>query len=81
MPLLNIVGPQVKAARMKNDPPMTQEQLAIRLQLLNWPIDRFGVSKIERGERQVTDKEVLLLAEALSVSMAYLFEEDGGDAH
>lgn len=81
MPPLNVVGPRVKEARMKHNPPMTQEQLAIRLQLLNWQIDRFGVSKIERGERQVTDKEVLLLAEALSVSVAYLLGEDGGNAH
>ena len=74
MSTLNVVGPRVKAARLKRSPSLTQEELAIQLQLLNWRIDRFGVSKIERGERQVTDKEVLLLAEALGVSTSFLLK-------
>ena len=63
----NIGGPQVKKARMTKTPPMTQEQLSIQLQIIGWDIDRFGISKIERCERQVTDKVVILLSEALSV--------------
>lgn len=79
MPSLNVVGPQIKKARQEKSPPLTQQELAVRLQLLDWRIDRFGVSKIERGERQVTDKEVVLLAEALSVSPGSLLqgEQDG----
>ena len=68
----NVVGSQVKKARKIHNPPLTQEQLAIELQVLGWNIDRFGVSKIERAERQVLDKEVILLACALSVSVTYL---------
>lgn len=75
MPSLNIVGPRVKQARLNQTPRMTQEQLAIKLQIQGWDIDRFGVSKIERGERQVTDKELLLLAKALGVSVGWLVGE------
>lgn len=72
---LNIVGKRVQAIRLSKNPPITQEELAIRLQTLGWAIDRFGVSKIERGERQVTDKQVLLLADALGVKFTTLFTE------
>ena len=74
MDSLNVVGPKVKQARLANQPPITQNELAIRLQVLGWDIDRFGVSKIERGQRQVTDKEILLLAEALNISISELLE-------
>lgn len=60
--------------RLASKPIVTQEKLAATLQILGWDIERFGVSKIERGVRQVTDKEVLLLAEALGVSVGRLFE-------
>lgn len=81
MPSQNVVGPNVKKARLSHHPPLTQEMLAVRLQVLGWDIDRFGISKIERGERQVTDKEVLLFAKALNVSVLELFftEERGSD--
>lgn len=76
MPLLNVIGSQVKATRMKKRPRITQDQLAVKLQILGWNIDRFGVSKIERGQRQVLDKEVLLLAKALEVSVSELLREN-----
>lgn len=76
MPLLNVIGSQVKAARMKKRPRITQDQLAVKLQILGWSIDRFGVSKIERRQRQVLDKEVLLLAKALEVPVSELLKED-----
>ena len=72
---LNVVGPKVKEARLANQPPITQEQLATRLQVLGWDIDRFGVSKIERGQRQVIDKEILLLAEALGVTVEQILKK------
>lgn len=76
MPSLNVVGRRVKKARGEKQSPLTQDELASKLQVLGWDIDRFGVSKIELGRRQVTDKEVLLLAEALGVSLEYLFTEE-----
>lgn len=66
----------MRAAREGHKPPLTQEGLAARLQLLGWDIDRFGISRIERGVRQVTDKELLLLSEALSVPVGRLLGAD-----
>ena len=76
MTSLNIVGPKVKELRLTCSPSLTQEALASKLQILGWDIDRFGVSKIERGQRQVTDREVLMLAKALGVSVTQVFGED-----
>ena len=76
MTSLNIIGPRVQQVRLTRNPALTQEALASKLQILGWDIDRFGVSKIERGQRQITDKEILMLAKALGVSVLQLFEED-----
>ena len=72
----NLVGQVVKKIRLSKKVSMTQEQLAIRLQLLDWFIDRFGISKIERGEREITDIELLKLSKALDVSIQDLFHTD-----
>jgi transcriptional regulator with XRE-family HTH domain len=76
----NIVGPRVRTARVAKKPKLTQAALAARVQLLGWDVSRGGVAKIEAGVRQVTDKELVLLAQALDVSVAWLFGEDP-DAH
>jgi len=68
----NIVGKNVKEIRESQG--MTQEQLAIKLEVAGWRVDRFLVSRIERGERQVLDKEVQLIAKVLKVSVSKLFE-------
>jgi len=72
---LNVVGKRLKQIRLSKNPPVTQEQLAIQLQLLDWEIGRFGVSKIERGERQIIDKELMLLAKVLNVDVNSFFEQ------
>lgn len=71
----NIIGHKVQQARMESTPKITQEHLAVKLQIHGWNIDRFGISKLERGERQVTDKEIVLLSKVLNVSFDYLFGE------
>lgn len=68
---MNVVGQNVKLLREKHG--MTQDQLAFQLEILGWKVDRFLISKIERGERQVTDKEVLLLADALHAKIKEVF--------
>lgn len=70
----NAVGQSIAKIRAKLG--ITQEQLAIRLQMAGWQVDRFLISKIERGERQVLDTEVVLFANALNASIASLFERD-----
>lgn len=70
----NIVGRNIKEIREKAG--ITQEQLAIRLEMAGWHIDRFLISKIERGERQVLDIEVQLFANVLEVSINSLFRTE-----
>jgi len=49
MPSLNVVGPKVKQARLAHQPRVTQEQLAVKLQVLGWDIDRFWNLKNRTG--------------------------------
>ncbi len=71
----NIVGPRVRQARRVAKPKITQRDLVARLQVLGVMIDQSGLSKIENGQRPVSDIEVVALARALKVSPASLLEE------
>ncbi|MBA7708524.1 hypothetical protein ES703_117426 [subsurface metagenome] len=68
----NVVGPRVREARYKAKPPITQKDLAARLEVLGLEIDQAKISKIEQGIRPVFDYEVVKLAEALKVSVEWL---------
>ena len=70
----NIVGARVRQARKIAKPPITQVDLVARLQLLGVVIDQSGLSKIENGQRPVSDIEIVALAKALKVSVAWLLE-------
>jgi len=70
----NVVGKYIKDIREKQG--LTQEQLAIRIETAGWQVDRFIVSKIERGDRQVSDIEAKLIAKVLRVSVGSLFGEE-----
>jgi len=71
----NIVGARVREARKLAKPLITQTDLIARLQVLGIAIDQSGLSKLESGQRPVSDIEVAGLAKALSVSILWLFEE------
>ena len=71
----NIVGRKVKEARRKAKPKITQEELAVKLQVQDWEIYRVGIAKIEAGDRKVSDIELLKLSKALGVSVAWLMGE------
>lgn len=71
----NVVGPRVRQARRLATPPVSQVDLAARLQVMGLKINQPAVSKIEQGQRPVLDIEVVALAKALKVSAAWLFEE------
>lgn len=72
----NIVGSRVRQARKAAKPPITQMDLVARLQISGMAIDQSGMSKIESGVRPVSDKEVVVLAKALDVSVAWLLGEN-----
>jgi transcriptional regulator with XRE-family HTH domain len=71
----NVVGTRVRQARKLAIPHVSQADLAARLQVLGLQINQSAVSKIEQGRRPVLDIEVVALAEALKVSVAWLFGE------
>ena len=71
----NVVGPRVREARNQAKPPITQGDLVARLQVLGLKVDQSAISKIERGIRPVADFEVIALAKALKVSVAWLLQE------
>jgi transcriptional regulator with XRE-family HTH domain len=66
----NSVGSVV--ARIRRDEGLTQQDLAGRLAAVGWNISRDTVKRIERGEREVTDIELRLLAGGLRVPPAIL---------
>ena len=66
----NVVGPQVRKRRYALG--LKQADLAARLQILGWGIDRAGVSKIESQFIWVSDFEMLYLSEALKIDVTEL---------
>ncbi|MEK0326051.1 MAG: helix-turn-helix transcriptional regulator [Nitrosopumilus sp.] len=71
----NIVGTNVRKTRKNAIPPITQVDLVARLQLLGVMIDQSMLSKIESGQRPVSDVEVNALAKALRIPVEKLFEQ------
>ncbi len=62
----------MREARLRQKPPLTQDQRSGKLARLGVNVDRAGVSKIEIGARCVLDVEVRALAKALGVTPAWL---------
>jgi transcriptional regulator with XRE-family HTH domain len=72
----NIVGARIRKARTVAKPPMTQTDLVARLQIEGLKdIDQPTVSRIEKGERLITDYEIKAMAKALKVSVGWLLNE------
>lgn len=72
----NIVGTRIIEARRKAKPLITQRDLIARLQVLGMKIEQSALSKIEHGQRPVTDMEVVALARALKVPVSWLLHLD-----
>lgn len=72
----NIIGARIREARKNAKPPLTQLDLVARLQLAGLKdIDQPIVSRIEKGERLVTDYEIKAIAKALKMSVGWLLNE------
>lgn len=72
----NLCGARVRLGRAMHKPPLTQQQLANKVQFLGVDsMTKAIISRIEKGERHVIDSELKVLAEALGVSMSWLVEE------
>lgn len=61
----NIIGENLR--RIRNRKHLTQNDIAVRLQLMGLEYDRITVSRIENGLRFVPDYEVKLLSRALEI--------------
>jgi hypothetical protein len=68
----NIVSERVKAARLRFDPPLTQDRLSGKLALDGVQLDRVAIAKIESGLRCAFDYEVRALAKVLDVDARWL---------
>ncbi|MBQ8213050.1 MAG: helix-turn-helix transcriptional regulator [Clostridia bacterium] len=68
----NICGARVKLGRALQKPPMTQEDLACKIQLMGMDMTPVIISRIEKNNRHVCDAELRMLAKALGVSMDWL---------
>ena len=67
----NSVGPQIRKQRIGQA--LSQDQLAIKLQLAGLSLDRAGVAKIEARIRSVFDYELAIIAQVLGVTADNLF--------
>lgn len=72
----NLIGRQVRRARLKSRPPVSQDDLAGRLAGQGILLDRSAISRIESQTRYVMDYEAAAIARALKVPLGSLFGED-----
>jgi len=71
----NIVGHRMRIARAIKNPPMSQQELLAKLQTEGIDISQSTLSKIENGDRYVTDIELKAIAKVLDVSILWLMNE------
>jgi len=72
----NICGSRVRLGRAMQEPPLKQEELALKLQLLGYTgFTKVIISRIEQSSRHVIDAELLALSKALNVSIEWLLKE------
>lgn len=69
----NLCGDRIHQARTTQR--MSQSDLAARMQVNGVSIEREAISKIETGDRFVTDYELVVFAKVLGVTMDWLIDE------
>lgn len=72
----NICGDKIRLARAMHKPPLTQEELATKLNLMGMDFTKVIISRIEKNQRHVVDGELKMLAKALGVTMEWLCSDD-----
>lgn len=68
----NICAERVRLGRALQKPPLTQDDLARKLQFMGMEMTPLIISRIEKNQRHVCDAELRMLARALGVSMDWL---------
>ena len=69
----NITGKRIQEIRTGKN--LTQDQLAARLQVSGLQINQKAISRIESGDRIISDFELLYLARALGVGVNDLLKD------
>ena len=70
----NLISKNLIQLRKENK--LSQRDLASKLQLAGYDMDKNGITIIETGQRYVTDIELTALSKLLNVRMEDLLEED-----
>lgn len=70
----NISGDRIHQARTAMR--LSQSDLAARMQINGVSIEREAISKIETGDRFVTDYELMIFSKVLHVSMEWLIAQE-----
>lgn len=71
----NICADRVRLARALQKPPITQDELARKMQFMGMDMTPLIISRIEKNQRHICDAELLMLSKALNVSMEWLCGE------
>ena len=72
----NICGDKVRLGRAMHKPPLRQEDLARKINLMGMEITPLIISRIEKNQRHVCDAELMMLAKALGVTMEWLCSDE-----
>ncbi len=70
----NIIGQRIRQERIRAG--LSQQELSDRLELLAVYVCRGSISRIENGERAITDIEIDAISTVLKVPIAQLFEKE-----
>lgn len=70
----NLSGRRIREARLRLG--LSQEELAVKLQLLGLQVGQMAVSRMETGKRNIPDFELPVLAQALGVTTDWLLGQE-----
>lgn len=73
----NIIG--LKLKELREDRGLSQRELAKKFQLIGCDIDQNVITRTERGDRKVSDKEILAITIVFGITTADLFENNNLD--
>lgn len=73
----NICGERIRIGRNIQNPSITQNELALKINLMGYDIAPLTISRIEKNQRHVCDLELKIIAKALGVSMDWLCGNSG----
>lgn len=72
----NLCGDKIRIARALHKPPLTQDELARKMNLMGMDITGLIISRIEKKQRHVCDAELLMFSKALGVTMDWLCSDE-----